>query len=81
MGEALLAEVLEFGGQVVVGGVEGFDAGFCGFELVEVGVYGCGLGFAEADEVYDVGEDLDEAGVGGFGEVGEGEVGDAALLR
>ena len=60
-------------------GIEGVDAGFGGLGLVEVLVYrGC-LGFAEADEVDDVGEYLDEAVVGGFQEVSEGEVSNATL--
>ena len=59
--------------------IEGFDTGFCGFGFVEVLVDGGGLGFAEADEIDDVGEDFDEAIVGGFEEVGEGEVVDTAL--
>ena len=42
-------------------------------------VDGGGLGFTEADKVDDVGEDFDETIVGGFEEVGEGEVVDAAL--
>ena len=44
-------------------------------------VDGGGLGFAEADEVDDIGEDFDEAVVGRAEEVGEGEVGNAALKR
>lgn len=47
-------------------GVEGVDAGFGGFGFVEVFVYrGC-LGFAKANKVDDVREDLDEAVVGRF---------------
>ena len=76
---ALLAEMLEPGGEVVVGGVEGVDAGFCGLELVEVRVDDAGLLLAEADKVDDVGKDLDQAGVGGLGEIGEGKVIDTTL--
>ena len=43
-------------------------------------VYRGGLGFAEADKIDDVGEDLYEALVGRFEEILEAEVMDAALL-
>lgn len=76
---ALPAHFLQAGFHVLVLAVEGLDAGFGGLGLVEVLVDDGGLGFPEADEVDDVGEDVDEAGVGGFEEVGEGEVVDAAL--
>ena len=42
-------------------------------------IYGCRLGFAESDEVDDVGKYLYETVVGGLEKVGEGEVGDSAL--
>ena len=69
-------ELLFFG---LVVGVELFDAEFGAFGFVEVFVYDCRLGFAEADEVYHVGEYFYEAFAGGFVEVVEGEVVDAAL--
>ena len=78
---ALAAHLLQAGFHVLVLAVEAFDAGFGGLGLVEVLVDDGGLGFPEADEVDDVGEDVDEAGVGGFEEVGEGEVVDAALFN
>ena len=81
LGKALLVEVLEPGGEVIVGRVQGFDAGFGGLELVEVGIDGGGLRLAEADEVDDIGEDFDQTGVYGLGKVGESEVSDAALFR
>ena len=59
--------------------VEGFDAGFGGFGLVEVLVDGRRLRLPKPHEVDDVGEDLDQAVVGGFEEVGEGKVQYAAL--
>ena len=76
---ALPAHLLQAGFHVLVFAVEGLDAGFGGLGFVEVLVDDGGLGFPEADEVDDVGEDVDDAGVGGFEEVGEGEVVDTAL--
>ena len=65
--------------EILVLEVEGIDAGFCEFDLVEVRVDGGSLGLSEADEVDDVGEDFDETVMGGAEEVGEGEVGDTTL--
>lgn len=74
-----MPHLLQPGLHVLVLEVQSVDAGFGDLDLVEVLVHGGRLRFAEADEVDDVGEDLDEAIVGGAEEVGEGEVGDAAL--
>lgn len=79
-GFAGAARGVEVGLHVLIFGVEGLDAGFGAFGFVEVFVDDGGLGFAETDEVDDVGEDFDEALVGGFEEVGEGEVVDATLM-
>ena len=59
--------------------VEVVDTTFGTLDLVEVFVDCCGLRFAEADEVDDVGENFDEAVVCRFEEVGEGEVINATL--
>ena len=79
-GFALGFHFVEAGFHVLIFGVEGLDAGFGRFGFVEVFVDSGGLRFAEADEVDDVGEDLDEAIMRGFQEVVEGEIGDAALF-
>lgn len=76
---ALPAHLLQPRFHVLVLAVEELDAGFGSLGFVEVLVDNGGLGFPEADEVDDVREDVNEAGVGRFEEVCEGEVVDAAL--
>ena len=71
---ALGPEGFEAGGEFGVGGVQGLDAVLGRFGRVEVLVYYVDLGLAEAQEVDYVAEDFNEARVGGFGEVCEGEV-------
>lgn len=66
--------------QILVLVVQGIDARFCELDLVEVHIDGGCLRLAEADEVDEVGEDFDEAVVGGAEEVGEGKVGYTALV-
>ena len=78
-GFAVALELLQsrLRGLVVV--VELLDAEFGALGFVEVLVDDTGVGLAEADEVDDVGEDFDEARVGGLVEVVECEVCYAAL--